>query len=173
MKKLLVIIFACSLGSCLSLEEKKEKAEKEGNSIVSIKSKLIKGAGDALKSDGKEAAESASEGLGEVIKGTSSGFDKSLARVNVKSDSTFSKVFEIGRTAMNVEKDTSKIVVYLIANKDFNGKVKLKAFDNMEKEMGRKTMPVNMKEDDAEYFDFIFDKRTPLSQVEYYEIELK
>ncbi|WP_196892958.1 hypothetical protein [Aureivirga marina] len=173
MKKLLVLIFACSLTSCLSLEEKKAKAEEEGNSLVAIKSKLIKGAGDALKSDGKEAAESASEGLGEVIKGTSSGFDKSLSRVNVQTDSIFSNYFELGRTARESEKDSSKVVVYLIANKNFDGKLKLKAFDNTNKEMGRTTIAVNLKEDDATYVDFFFNKRTPLTQVDFYKIEIK
>ena len=86
------------LASCLSTEEKKIKAEEEGNALVSIKSKLLKGAGDALKTDGKEALESASEGLGEAFKGLTSGYDKSINQAKVLSDTTFLKTFEIGRT---------------------------------------------------------------------------
>ena len=77
---------------------KKEKAEEEGNALVSIKSKMIKGAGDALKSDGKEAIASASEGIGEVVKGANSGFDKSFTGAKISVDSISSQLLQVGRT---------------------------------------------------------------------------
>ena len=61
----------------------KKKAEEEGNGLVSIKSKMIKGAGDALKSDGKEAIASASEGIGEVVKGANQVLIKVLLEQNI------------------------------------------------------------------------------------------
>ncbi|WP_165605776.1 hypothetical protein [Flavivirga aquatica] len=47
--KITTVIITVVLTSCLSNEEKKVKAEEEGNALISIKSKLLKGAGDALK----------------------------------------------------------------------------------------------------------------------------
>jgi len=94
--------------SCLSREEKEKKAEEEGGALVSIKSKLIKGAGDALKTDGKEALESASEGVSEAIKGITTGYDKSINQAKILADDSFLQIFEIGRT-QKVYSDTSNV----------------------------------------------------------------
>ncbi|NMM47126.1 hypothetical protein [Marinigracilibium pacificum] len=167
----LTILFA----SCMSTEEKKQKAEEEGNALVAIKSKLLKGAGDALKSDGKEAAESASEGVGEVIKGVNSGFDKSLSGVDIAIDSATSEYFEIGRSHKDFsgEEDEKKVSVYLIAKNNFEGKVMLKAFDADGKEIGRSTQEIKIEKDEANYSDFTFDKRTPLLQATSFSLEVK
>ncbi len=170
-----ISIASMLMSSCLSIEEKKKKAEEEGNALVSIKSKLIKGAGDALKKDGKEASESASEGIVETIKGITSGYDKSINQAKIIADSVFLKSFELGRAQKDYG-DTSnvkKVNVYLIANTAFDGKVKLKAFDAADKEIGRSALKVKIDEDDAQYFDFLFDQRTPLLQVSYFEISSK
>lgn len=165
--------------SCLSTEEKKKKAEEEGNAIVSIKSKMVKGAGDALKTDGKEALESASEGIGEAIKGISSGYDKSINQAKIVADSSFTATFEIGRTEKvfsdksNDTIEIKKVNVYLISKTEFKGKVKLKAYDQSKKEIGRSTLKIEMEEDDAKFFDFEFDKRTPLLQADYFTISKK
>ncbi len=175
MKNYTLVIIAITsflLTSCLSTEEKKEKAEEEGNAIVSIKSKLIKGAGDALKTDGKEALESASEGIGEAFKGITTGYDKSINQAKIVSDSTFLNTFEIGRTE-KIYSDTTnikKVSVYLIANKSFDNKIKLKAFDQSDKEIGRSTKKVKIEEDDATFIEFEFDNRTPLLQADYFKI---
>ncbi|MGB1296400.1 MAG: hypothetical protein ACPG6V_13060 [Flavobacteriales bacterium] len=163
------------LTSCLTNEEKKVKAEEEGNAIVSIKSKLLKGVGDALKTDGKEALESVSEGIGEAFKGINSGYDKSINQAKVLSDSTFIKSFEIGRTEKfyNDTTNLKKVTVYLISNKNFDRKLKLKAFDKSEKEIGRSSVSVKFNEDDAKFIDFKFDNRTPLLQAEYFVISHK
>lgn len=177
--KLLALGLAISLSACMSTEEKKKAAEEEGNAIVAIKSKLLKGAGDALKSDGKEAAESASEGVGEVIKGVNTGFDKSLNQANVTCDSTFLQTFELGRTDKvynGNDSDTSnakRVSVYLIANEAFEGKVKLKAYDAAGLEIGRSSLEITLDEDDAKYFDFEFDQRIPLLQADKFVIEKK
>ncbi len=163
-----------SLTSCfLSNEEKKAKAEEEGNALVSIKAKLLKGAGDALKTDGKEALESASEGLGEALKGINSGYDKSINQAKVLTDSIFSKTFEIGRTEKIYNDTIKKVTIYLISNKSFDNKVSLKAYDQAKKEIGRSTKKVKMSEDDAKFVDFEFDKRTPLLQADYFVISHK
>ena len=173
--KILILGVFIILVSCLSLEEKKKKAEEEGNALVSIKSKLLKGVGDALKTDGKEAVESASEGIGKVVKGISSGYDKSINQAKVLSDTTFSKTFDLGRTE-KIYNDTTqikKVTVYLISKENFNGEIRLKAFNQDETEIGRSSVEVNMNEDEASFFDFEFDNRTPLLQAEYFTISKK
>lgn len=169
---LITLFLTLFLSSCLSNEEKKVKAEEEGNALVSIKAKLLKGAGDALKTDGKDALESVSEGLGEAFKGITTGYDKSINQAKVLSDSTFLKTFEIGRTE-KIYNDTTnikKVTIYLIANKSFENKIKLKAYDQTEKEIGRSSKNVKIEENVAKFIDFEFDNRTPLLQADYFVI---
>ena len=146
-------------------------------SITFIKSKFIKGVGDALKKEGKEASASVSEGVGEVVKGTNSGLDKSLntAHVIPVDSAAFAKVLSIGRTEkfFSENEKTKRVTIYLISNKPYKGKLKLKAFDANKTEIGRSTVDVVLQEDDAQYFDFKFDSRIPLLQADYFMIEAK
>lgn len=162
--KILSLSLALLFVSCMSTEEKKKAAEKEGNALISIKSKLLKGAGDALKTDGKEALESATEGIGEVIKGITTGYDKSINQAVIEGDEDFLKTFELGRSE-KIYSDTSqikKVTVYLISKEKYSGTVKMIAFDESEKEIGRSKLEVKSDKDDAGYYYFAFDNRTPL-----------
>lgn len=66
-----------------------------------------------------------------------------------------------------------KVSLYLIANKVFDNKLKLKAFDQSKKEIGRSSVKIKFDEDDAKFIDFIFDDRTPLLQADHFEISYK
>ena len=176
MKKLILyIILSTIVLSCMSVEEKKKKAEEDGNALVAIKSKMIKGAGDALKSDGKEAIASASEGIGEVVKGANSGFDKSFTGAEISIDSISAELLQVGRTQKSYAntEGVKKVSVYLIAKQNFAGTVKLKAFDDSGLEIGRSTMDIEIEYDDAKFFDFVFDDRTPLLQASAYSLRAK
>ena len=156
-----------------------KEAEARGKNLTSLQSKFVKGVGEALKNEGKEASEAVSEGFGEVIKGFSNGMDKSLDQTIIKANADFFKTFEIGRTDKEYStldsnnNETKKLMVYLIANQYYDGKIKLKAFDIHKKELGRSVIDVKMQADDAAYVDFEFDKRTPMMQAAYFVIEKK
>lgn len=158
----------------MSKEEKMQKAEEKGNELVSVKAKLIGGAGKALQKEGKEAIESASKGVGELIKGANSGMSESVSNSNVISDPSFLVNFEECKAEKLYGSDNDKVKkvnIYLIAKKDFKGKLMLKAFDKNKKEIGRSNLEVNMKVDEAKYVDFDFDQRTHLLQTEYFTIK--
>lgn len=86
MRTLQVVAVAVLASGCLckSREEKLQAAEDEGNLLVAAKAKLIKGAGEAVKKEGKEAAEAVAAGTGELVKGLGAGIEKSLKEVTVK-----------------------------------------------------------------------------------------
>lgn len=174
MKKIYVLAIFVMLASCMSKEEKMKKAEEEGNEMVSIKAKLVEGAGDAMQKEGKDAIESASKGVGEMVKGASSGFSASLNSAKIVSDPTFDVNFEECKAekVYGAEADkTKKVNVYLIAKNNFNGKLILKAFDKNKKEIGRSNLTISIKKDDAKYVDFSFDERTQLLETEYFSIK--
>ena len=161
------------MSSCMSKEEKMKKAEDEGNEIIAVKSKLVEGAGKALQNEGKAAVESATKGVGEIIKGANSGITESINVSNVISDPTFKLNFEDCKAEKIYGSDTDKkkVNIYLIAKNDFKGKLILKAFDVNKKEIGRSNLEVKIKKDDAKYIDFVFDVRTHLLQTEYFTIQ--
>lgn len=175
MKKLLFVLATAALASCASKEEQKKQSEEEGNFLVAKESRFVKGIGDALKDEGKVAAESVSEGVGEVFKGFDKGFDKSLTKITVKANDDVSTYIKLGRTAKHYNDTTLKtdVIIYAIFEKDFSGKLLLKAFDKENTELGRKTLEIKKKADDVEYLSFQFDERTPLSLADTYTLEIK
>lgn len=165
--------FALFLVSCSSKEDKKQRSEEEGNILVETKARFIKGIGDGLKGEGKDAAESISEGAGEVYNGLNTGFDASLVKVNVKLDPRLEPFLSLGRCGKSTNDSTrrSNLVIYGIFKQDYNGKLLVRALDKDNLEVGRATQTVNRKTDDAEYLEFEFDKRTPINLVEYFTLE--
>ncbi|MBF7091058.1 hypothetical protein IUY40_05850 [Flavobacterium sp. ALJ2] len=175
MKKIAILFGALSLLiSCMSKEEKMKKAETDGNEVIAVKSKLIEGAGKALQEQGKEAAKSASKGIGDVIKGINSGISESINTSKVISEPTFKVNFEECKAEKIYGADTDKqkkVTIYLIAKNDFKGDLILKAYDANKKEIGRSRLEISIKKDDAKYVDFSFDERTHLLQTEYFTIK--
>lgn len=173
--KLVIIAIALITFSCRSKEEKLQRAEDKGSTAVSKKARFVEGAANALKNEGKEAVETASEGLGEVIKAVNTGFEKSFNDITVEADSAFAANFEMGQCDKKYSDSNGgkKVVMYLIANKNYNGKAILKAYNKSNIEVGRSSIDIVMSADDAAYFDFIFDERTPLLEAEDFVVNLK
>lgn len=171
---MVLLMGAILFASCMSKEEKMAEAKEEGNEMVSVKAKLVEGAGDAMQNEGKDAIKSVSKGLGELVKGANSGISESVNVSKIVSDPSFAVNFEECRAEKIYGADMDKIKkvnVYLIAKKDFNGKLILKAFDDDKKEIGRSSLEVSIKKDDAKYVDFSFDERTHLLETEYFTIK--
>jgi hypothetical protein len=84
LKLLIICIVSVSLFSACSREARNKRAQDTGQTIVEEKGSFIKGVGDGLKGVGKDAAESISEGIGEVLKGGNEGLDKSLVKKEVR-----------------------------------------------------------------------------------------
>ena len=161
--------------SCSSKEEKKQKAEDEGNLLAETQARFIKGIGEGLKGEGKDAAESVSEGAGEVYTGLNTGFDKSLMKVTVKKDPALEPLVNLGRCGKYTNDTTGRtdVVIYTIFKQDYQGKLMVRGYDKENLEVGRVTKKVDYKEDDADYIEFEFDKRTPINLVQYFTIKKK
>jgi hypothetical protein len=175
MKNTYAIIFFLII-ACASKEERIKEEHDKGQTEVQEKSAYVKGVGEALKEDGKDAAEKISEGVGEVFKGLNSGFDKSLSKVNVKISKELQEYISLGRTGKfyNDSLQQTEIVLYVIIEKDTTTNVVLKAFDDEDVELGRKSANINGKLlEDGGYISIPFDKRTPIDLAEYFELQIK
>lgn len=157
---------------CKSREEQLQSAEDQGNILAAKKAKLIEGVGKALKNEGKTAAETVSEGTGEVVKAVGKGFDKSLGQVKltVATDAT-ARGLGGTRAALN-DKTTNRhgVTVYVTVDKPYTGPLELRAYDAEDQEIGRSRVQLEEKESTAKYVDFAFDERTPLLTAERFEL---
>jgi hypothetical protein len=169
---LLAVAVSTSGCLCRSREEKLKAAEEEGNLLVATKAKLLKGVGEAVKKEGKEAAEVVAEGTGEVVKGLGSGFEKSLKTVTVKADASLAPAGIAATRAARGEDGTAAhtVTAYITFDKAFTGTLELRAYDAAEAEVGRVKVDVDEKESGAHYVDFTFDARTPLMSAPYVQL---
>lgn len=153
-----------SLSACRSREEKLKAAEDEGNLLVATKAKLLKGAADAVKKEGKEAAESLAEGTGEVVKGIGTGIEKGFKEVKIGAHESLAPQGLTATRATRGEEGTAAhtVTVYLTFEKPWTGTVELRAYDAEDREVGRAKVELAEKESNAHYVDFVFDPRTPL-----------
>jgi hypothetical protein len=172
--KLLVVVGALSLASCSmcgSREEKLKKAEDEANLAASMKARMVKGVGEALKTEGKDAAKVVAEGGGETLKALGGGVDKSLNQIKLTT------IGELGtkgiggtRATMDTVAKENKVAVYVTLEKPYTGPLELRVYDTENKEVGRSKIQVDEKESTAKYMDFKFDEHTPLRTADHVEL---
>ncbi len=166
-----VIVSACVLVGCKSREEKLQAAEEKGNLLTATKAKMVKGVGEALKHEGREAAEAVSEGTGEVVKALGAGFDKSLEQVKLTvSAPVAAKGISVTRAARSDSGKTHAVSAYVKAEAAFTGPLELRAFDRDNQEIGRTRIEFDEKTPTARYVDFEFDPRTPLLTADHFEL---
>jgi hypothetical protein len=174
------IIFALAISLCLcacsSHEEKVKEEHNAGKEKVEEKAALIDGIGEGLKSSGKDAISSLSEGVGSVIKGAEEGFDKSLTKVNLKADTSVSvygmKIGKSGKYFSDSLK-TNVVSVYTIFEENVNTEVVMVATDAEKMEVGRASVKVNEKEGTTKYIDYAFDKRVNIDIVKEFKLAVK
>ena len=174
-KLTLSIIFLVSilLLSACSREARNKRAQEAGQTTTEEKASFIKGIGDGLKGAGKEAAESISEGVGEVLKGSSAGFDNSLVKKEVRVKEELKAFLNATRCEISPNDSLQKkeVIVYTIFENDFDGKLVLKAFDKDNAEIARSSVSIKEKSDNSRFIEFPFDNRTSFNQIQYFILE--
>lgn len=175
MKKNVLFLIFLSLAACMSKEERVKQAYEKGKEEIETKSSYLKGMGETLSKEGKEAAEKMSEGAGAVANGMNEGFDKSMVRVKIIPAPEILNSFSLGRAGKYYNDSTlvMDIVIYTVFEKDFKGRLSLKAYDSDSTEVGRSLVPVIGKAEDAKYLSFPFDKHVPLNIADYFALEIK
>ncbi|MDP1915881.1 MAG: hypothetical protein Q8L14_06535 [Myxococcales bacterium] len=169
---LVVVVVALTSVGCKSREEKLQAAEDEGNLLVATKAKLLKGAADAVKKEGKEAAEALAEGGGEVVKGIGTGIEKGLKEVKLTPHESLAIGGLSATRATRGEDGTAAhtVTVYMTFEKAWTGAVELRAYDSADREVGRAKVELDEKESGAHYVDFVFDARTPLLTAGHFDV---
>ncbi len=167
-----LLVFTCVVTGCKSREEKLQAAEDQGNLLAASKARLVKGVGEALKNEGKEAAQSVTEGSGEVVKAVGAGFDKSMSQVKLAVHQELPpKGLGATRAArQDAAAARHSVTVYVTVDKPYKGPIELRAYDAANMEIGRAKVELDEKESTAKYVDFQFDPRTPLLTADHFEL---
>ncbi len=173
MRKIMVLTLAAAM-LCVSCARK--TAEERGKDAAGEKLGYAKGVGESLKTDGKDAAGSLTEGVGGVLEGFKGGLDKSMIAADIKVSE---ELAALGVQATRAQRLTGEddpgrgLSVYVITDKGFDGSLRLKAFDAEDREIGRSSTKLQSDSDEASYVDFSFDERTPLGVAKYFILDGK
>lgn len=121
-----------------------------------------------VKEKAKETINKGGEVVGETatefVEGVTEGVDRTLDSKIVVSDALKQQGINTGK--FYIESDTlgkdNKLVIYVISEKDFKGKLTFKALDKKGLETGRKVLELNRKAGEAAYENIAFDERTDI-----------
>jgi hypothetical protein len=128
---------------------------------------------DSIKEKINKAGDVAGQTAGEFIEGAAKGVQKAFD-VKVKLPTELKeKGIEFGKATISSDSSGSDNVLnlYLIFHLDYEGKLTVKAFDEKNLEMGRTSLSVSGKKDEARFFEFHFDKRTNIDSKNTLTIE--
>ena len=116
----------------------------------------------SVKEKLNKAGDIAGQATGEFAQGVEKGIKKAFD-VNIQlPENLREKGITFGKsTVSNDSTGTDNLLtVYVIFNRGFSGTLTARAFDNNDKEMGRATVQVDGKENEARFVEFHFDRRT-------------
>ncbi len=123
---------------------------------------------DRVKRTAKETINKTGETVGrtttEFADGVSEGIDKTFQSQLAVSPALQQEGLSAGRFSIS-STDTTKnniLTAYLIFDKDFNKDVVIKVMDRQGVEYGRVRQQVAGAKGEAQYFDFVFHKRTQI-----------
>jgi hypothetical protein len=148
---------------------KRKTAEERGKAAADEKAGFVKGVGDSLKDKGREAAQSMGGGVVQVWDGFKEGVEGTpVGQVRITPE-----LEGYGAQTTRVQLTSGGVInAYVIAEKPFKRELRLKALDKDDREIGRARAVVDFPADHAEYVDFEFDERTPMSQVTCFEMSV-
>lgn len=124
--------------------------------------RVAEGTKGALNKGGEIAGAAATE----VIEGVATGVEKSWSIDVQLSEALRQSGLSLGKTV--VEDDSSgrsnRLVLYLIAEKEFDGTLQAIAVDQQGREFGRAALPLRMGAGSADFHTFQFQNRTDLER---------
>jgi hypothetical protein len=115
-----------------------------------------------IKENINKAGDVAGQTAGEFIEGASKGVQKAFDVKLELPEQLKAQGLEFGKASVTSDSlgTDNLLLLYVIFNKDFEGTLTAKVFDEQALEMGRTTIQVSGKKEEARFIEFHFDKRT-------------
>lgn len=139
--------------------------KKYNHTIVSILTCLSVLSCDEISSKTKETINKSGEIIGEtateLVEGISDGIEKTLNVKKIIDPDLIKKGLEFGELKVNGDiLKRNEIELYIIFNKNYKGKLQLKAKNENKEEIGRSTVLIKGKKGETKYFQFSFNEKT-------------
>lgn len=164
------LIAAGSLTGCDN-----RSAEQKGADLATGKIDMAKGIGDALEKKGGAAGEAVVTGLGSVVKGMEKGVNKSGR--SIESDDSVTKaglkVTRVQDAPRDTEGKKQGLDLYVVADADARGKLRVLMFDVMGNEIARSTADIVRSADEAKYHRIELDELVSMSAISKLTISFK
>jgi hypothetical protein len=127
----------------------------------------------SIKEKINKAGDVAGQTAGEFLEGASKGVKKAFDVTVILPSDLKEKGVEFGKATVSSDSigTDNLLVVYVIFNKDFEGKLIAKVYDDQSLEMGRSIVTLNGKKDETKFVEFHFDKRTNIDSKNKLTIE--
>lgn len=127
----------------------------------------------SIKEKINKAGDVAGQTAGEFLEGASKGIQKAFDVKIVLPEGLKERGIEFGKASVTSDSSGTDnlLLLYVIFNKDFEGKLTAKVFDDKSQEMGRSTVNLQGKKDEASFVEFHFDKRTNIDSKNKLTIE--
>ncbi|MES2319219.1 MAG: hypothetical protein V4631_17210 [Pseudomonadota bacterium] len=131
-------------------------AEEKGAALATEKIDIAKGIGDAMEKKGGQAGEAVTTGIGTVVKGLEKGVGKTTGR-SIAADDTVTKAglkitkVQDAPAGEEGKKRTQGLDLYVVADADATGKLRVLMLDNLDNEIGRATVDLVRSADEAKY----------------------
>ncbi|SES62933.1 hypothetical protein [Thorsellia anophelis] len=110
----------------------------------------------------------------ETLKGVGEGIDEHfVAKFEIDPKTDLEALGIDISNIKNKELGTNKIAAYVIANKEFKGKIIIKAMNSGDKEIGRAITELTLEEDDAQDVIFQFSEHMDSALVKKYIVSAK
>jgi hypothetical protein len=127
----------------------------------------------AIKEKINKVGDVAGQTAGEFIEGASKGIKKAFDVQITLPMGLKERGIEFGKATVTSDSlgTDNMLLLYVIFNKDFEGKLTAKVYDEQSREMGRSSVNLSGKKDEARYAEFHFDKRTNIDSKNKLTIE--
>lgn len=128
---------------------------------------------ESIKEKINKAGDVAGQTAGEFIEGATKGVQKAFDVKIVLPGDLKEQGIEFGKASVTSDSvgTDNLLLLYVIFHKDFEGKLTAKVFDEQSLEMGRASVNVSGKKDEAKFMEFHFDKRTNIDSKNKLTIE--
>ncbi len=161
--------FVLALSSVIAMSAcSRQTAEEKGRELATEKIDLVKGIGSALEAKGGGAAEAVAGGVGTVVKGLGKGMEKSGRTIVVAPS-----VEQAGLQITKVQEATAAgdraayhgLEVYIVANADAQGKLRVIVYDLLDKEIGRARVDLERAAEEGKYLAVPLDQQISLGSI--------
>lgn len=152
-------------------------AEQKGKDLATEKLDVATGIGTALEQKGSTASEAVVTGLGNVMKGMEKGVNKSGRKLVLEESVTKAglKITKVQDAPFEPVEEGKKAAapaldVYIVADADADGKLRVLMYDVMDQEIGRASVQVARKADEGKYQRIELDpqlERTAIARLNF------